>query len=61
MLSSAHELNLCVTDLTNPNLNEAQKGLLRWHFRLGHLNFESIQLILHSGALAASKGQRSLH
>ena len=57
----AQELNLCVTDSNNQNLTEAQKELLRWHFRLGHLHFESIQLLLRSGALATSEGQKNLH
>jgi hypothetical protein len=55
------ELNLCVTDAGNQNLTEAQKELLRWHFRLGHLHFASIQLLLRSGALATSDGQKALH
>ena len=56
-----HELHLCVTDTANQNLSEAQKELLRWHFRLGHLHFASIQLLLRSGALATSEGAKSLH
>ena len=28
---------------TNQNLTSAQKRLLRWHFRLGHLGFQTIQ------------------
>lgn len=55
------ELHLCVTDMANQNLSEAQKELLRWHFRLGHINFASIQLILRSGALATSEGAKALH
>ena len=55
------ELHLCVTDASNQNLTEAQKELLRWHFRLGHLNFEAIQLVLRSGALATSEGAKILH
>jgi hypothetical protein len=43
--------NLCVTDEKNQNLSHAQKELLRWHFRLGHLNFKSIQLLLRSKTL----------
>jgi hypothetical protein len=33
------EANPCVSDEKNQNLSHAQKELLRWHFRLGHLNF----------------------
>ena len=55
------ELHLCVTDMANQNLSEAQKELLRWHFRLGHINFATIQLLLRSGALATSEGAKTLH
>jgi hypothetical protein len=47
----AAELNLCVMDEANQNLSEAQKELLRWHSKLGHLNFEAIQMLLKSGSL----------
>ena len=51
------ELNLCVTDETNQNLSESQKELLRWHFRLGHLNFAAVQQLLRSSALGSSSLQ----
>jgi hypothetical protein len=47
--------NLCVTDEKNQNLSHAQKELLCWHFRLGHLNFKSIQLLLRSKTLEESE------
>lgn len=58
---NAQQVHLCVTDEANQNLSEAQKELLRWHFRLGHVNFASIQLLLRSGALASSEGVKNLH
>jgi GAG-pre-integrase domain len=61
MDSEVTQLHLCVTDESNQNLSEAQKELLRWHFRLGHANFDSIKLLLRSGSLASSEGARSLH
>jgi Reverse transcriptase (RNA-dependent DNA polymerase)/GAG-pre-integrase domain len=61
VLKCLEELNLCVTDAKNQNLSESQKELLRWHFRLGHVRFESIQLLLRSGALALSEGMKGLH
>ena len=45
----------------NTNLSEAQKELLRWHFRLGHLNLRAIQFLMRSGALANSEAMRRLH
>jgi hypothetical protein len=51
--------NLCVTDETNQNISQAQKELLRWHFRLGHLNFKSIQLLLCSKTLGESHLKRA--
>ena len=45
---------LCVTDEQNQNLTIAQKELLRWHFRLGHLNFKAIQMLLRGKTLGDS-------
>ncbi|MCU0715748.1 MAG: GAG-pre-integrase domain-containing protein [Pirellula sp.] len=46
------ELNsFCVTSETNRNLKPSEKELLKWHFRLGHLNFASIQQVLKGGWL----------
>jgi hypothetical protein len=46
-------IHLCVTDDQNQNLSQAQKELLRWHFRLGHLGFRTIQMLLRSKALVS--------
>jgi hypothetical protein len=35
---------VCVTDVYNQNLNAAQKELLKYDFRLGHVNFKCVQL-----------------
>jgi hypothetical protein len=32
------KLNICIADEANQNLAASQKELLKWHFRLGHLN-----------------------
>jgi GAG-pre-integrase domain len=53
------EANLSVLDISNQNLSAAQKELLRWHFRLGHLNYASVQLVLKSGSLGDSPLQKS--
>ena len=55
----AARANLRVTDEKNQNLSRAQKELLRWHFRLGHLNFKSIQLLLQSKTLGESSLKRA--
>ena len=49
---------LCVTDASNQNLTNAQKELLKWHFRLGHVGFRHIQWLVRVGRLkvANSKG-----
>jgi hypothetical protein len=46
---------LSVVSDENANLTEAQKELLRWHFRLGHLAFQKVQFLMRFGVLASSK------
>jgi Integrase core domain. len=51
----------CVSDI-NMNLSDAQKELLRWHQRLGHISFAKVKHLLQSGALAnKSESARRLH
>ena len=45
----------------NHNLSEAQKELLRWHQRLGHLDFNKIKHLLRTGVLSHTEGSRTLH
>ena len=45
----------------NHNLSESQKELLRWHQRLGHLDFNKIKHLLRTGVLSHTEGTRSLH
>ena len=56
---------LCQTVATvsssNRNLSESQKELLRWHQRLGHLEFKKIQHLMRTGVLSHTEGTRSLH
>jgi Reverse transcriptase (RNA-dependent DNA polymerase) len=61
ILQQLEHLNLCVTDSTNQNITESQKELLRWHFRLGHIGFASVQILLRTGVLAISDGMKALH
>jgi hypothetical protein len=45
----------------NHNLSNAQKELVRWHNRLGHVSCKRIQSLMRSGALAHSEATRHLH
>ena len=45
----------------NLNLTPAEKELLRWHYRLGHLGYRKIQALMRSGVLSHSHATRSLH
>ena len=45
----------------NANLTEAQKELLRWHQRLGHLAFKKIQHLMRTGVLSHTESSRQLH
>jgi hypothetical protein len=40
---TALAMNWCVTNEMNQNLTQQQKILLKWHFRLGHLGFATVQ------------------
>ena len=44
-------LNACVLQEQNQNLTPAQKQLLKWHCKLGHLSLQRVQQLLRSGAL----------
>ena len=46
---------------SNMNLNAAEKELLRWHQRLGHLSFKRIQFLMRSGVLSNSQASKTLH
>ena len=52
-LSTAGALAMggCVSDESNQNLTSAQKLLLRWHFRLGHIGFAAVQWLGRKGYL----------
>ncbi|KAI2503664.1 hypothetical protein MHU86_10788 [Fragilaria crotonensis] len=45
---------------TNHNLSEAEKELLRWHYRLGHIGFKKIQFLLRTGVLSQTEASRRL-
>ena len=46
--------HVTTTHATNRNLDEPQKELLRWHYRLGHRSLQDIQALLRTGALATT-------
>ncbi len=52
-ISSVHDANM--------NLSEPQKELLRWHYRLGHVDIKRIQYVMRTGVLATSPAKRRLH
>jgi hypothetical protein len=45
---------VCVTEDTNQNLSQSQKEFLCWHFRLGHLSFKEVPMVLRSGCVGFS-------
>jgi hypothetical protein len=53
--------NISTVNAHNTNLSEAQKELLRWHQRLGHLAFKKIQHLMRTGVLSHTEGTRKLH
>ena len=59
-LKFAFNVTISTTSVRNANLTPAERELLRWHFRLGHLSFKKVQFLLQSGALAFSEPLRRL-
>ena len=58
--ASAYAMSSVVSS-TNSNLSEAEKELLRWHFKLGHISFTKVQHLMRSGILSHTEGTRRLH
>ena len=56
-------LNVAISTVndSNINLSEPEKELLRWHYRLGHMNFRKIQFLMRTGILSKSEANRRLH
>ena len=48
---------LDVTDSANQNLDGAQKVLLQWHFKLGHIGFNHLKWLIRSGQLPSKHKQ----
>ena len=52
--SSRNKLEKCLCSIlsdNNKNLSVFQRELLRWHYRLGHVNFQTLQWIGRQGIL----------
>ena len=55
----AEDMEACVLNVNNMNLTPPQKELLRWHFRLCHQGFDSLQRLLRTGHLGNSPLSRA--
>lgn len=60
VVSQAFNSVLSTVSSHNHNLSPAEKELLRWHYRLGHLDFKKIQFLMRTGVLASSESARRL-
>ena len=58
---AALEATISNVENSNFNLSKAQKELLRWHYRLGHLSFRKIQFLMRTGVLSRSEASKRLH
>ena len=63
MMTGSVALNTTVNEVSqhNENLTAPQKELLKWHYRLGHLNFRKVQFLMRTGILATTEKTRRLH
>jgi hypothetical protein len=62
-LKVADALNATLNEVheSNQNLNAAEKELLRWHYRLGHIGFRKVQFLIRTGVLSKTEASRKLH
>lgn len=56
----AHAHNFTTTSEANHNLSPAAKELLKWHYRLAHLDFKKVQFLLRTGVLAHTESARRI-
>ena len=61
--SAPKTLNAIISTVSsaNMNLSEAQKKLVGWHNKLGHISHKRIQSLMRSGTLAHSQATHHLH
>ena len=57
-ISQAFNAAISAVSHQNMNLSPAQKELLHWHFRLGHLSQRKVQFLMRTGVLAHSESAR---
>ena len=50
-----------VTEPSNYNLTGAEKELLKWHYRLGHIGMKRVQWLMRQGLLSTSIKGKRLH
>jgi hypothetical protein len=60
MAVAAHNINVNFVHEINLNGTEAEKELLWWHHRLGHLFFRNIQFIMQTWVLSQNELHQSL-
>jgi len=51
---TSQDVSTTLMEEHNPNLSEAQKKLLKWHWKLGHCMFQQVQALLCPGANSSS-------
>ena len=51
---------VCVTNEANQNLTPSHIELPRWHFRLGHIGFQHVQWLIHTGRLKVQGNSKSM-
>jgi hypothetical protein len=56
-----HPSQRSLTESKNDNLSEAEKELLRWHYKLGHVSIRRVQWMMRNGLLATSDRAKRLH
>ena len=59
--ANTHVNTVSTTAATNTNLGPADKELLRWHNRFGHIGMRKVQFLMQTGVLATSKATQRLH
>ena len=52
---------LTTTAEANHNLSPAEKELLKWHCRLGHIDFNKVKHLMRTGVLSSTQATRQLH
>ena len=58
--NKAMNATITVVSEANRNLSEAEKELLRWHYRLAHIDMNKVKFLFRTGVLARGEGSRSL-